>query len=94
MTWFSGHGSFGAAAEDLREFFGCDYIDVSNYDVFVSNGITDPESMRNYLRTIFTERMQGKNIPNKKGIVTGKSSAGNAFLVCYSAKAYTMPVSG
>ena len=57
MTWFSGHGSFGATAEDLRKFFGYDYIDVSNYNVFVSNGITDPESMREYLGSIFTEKM-------------------------------------
>lgn len=57
MTWFTGHGSFGAAAEDLRKFFGYDYIDISNYNVFVSNGITDPESMREYLGSIFTEKM-------------------------------------
>lgn len=57
IKWFSGNGSFGAAADNIIEFFGYDYIDVSNYNVFVSNGITDPESMRDYLSSIFTEKM-------------------------------------
>lgn len=59
VRWFTVYSSFGvpANAETVRVFFGYEYIDVSNSNVFVSNGITDLASMREYLSTIFTEKM-------------------------------------